>query len=612
MLTSFTSPALPFTYLRLFMCFVLFLFLANTASAAKTRSATKKAKQVVEVQSEEPDNWDWFEPWFDKMEDYAPMKARAVENGIDMLDVGYLSEDAPDYYRLKSMHGLMVGFRTHLFEWLQQYGFRVLHKEGGYKKPVFPEGENIDQAFRKYIHSRDPLLMPSMAHMFHLIVANRDKLSQKEQAYFDLCQEWADSVVLAGGLTYIDWEEEYQKFIGKYNANTGWIETALEFPRSLVESELLAIAEKRLKKNSLKLVNDYLFINEYPSWPEDGLNLRTVWHAVTLLYNDQMQLDSLDHSELFSKDYVLFVLKLALTSSYLRKSERDLTVYWLKLSEIRNGLHSGRNVTKWRKSVEGYTPLGYTTFNRQETVSPQKTAPSEREKNAEIHGKPLQGKKDDKADDVRRLAKLKPRVARTPMNREKSSPKVGARSTLLESQSSKKAVEGDYKVEWEKPLVTLLSKSRIPAVSLTPEKPIRPKQKTSHTQSQSQSKPTVKNSLLDSILASMGPIKETVEEEGGKETLVKVKGYNHPVTYSSLSAPARIITAPTKTRVHPKLQMNRVAFFSPAQLHQQRAALPNKQEDAVKPVSQDIEVDPMFKTTISHFGMGGVYSDRKH
>ncbi|WP_281647674.1 hypothetical protein [Parendozoicomonas sp. Alg238-R29] len=367
----------------LLVLLILSLCVANTALAATTRAATTRAAtraeknaaaagassqaatvkaDVSSQESDDSDKWSWFAAWIERTPDYSDMKARAAERGIDMIEVSYPAENAPAFYhRLESMHGLMMSFRTHLLDWLRDCDFKELHLEGGYSAPKLPE--DADKGLRVYLLDRDPLLIISMAYMIHLIRSNESKLTETELLYFELCLEWMNTFLFPDGLTPIEWEEEYQQFIDAYNIAKGWSEAEFDLPVASSEKELEDKAAA-LDADSAELIEKYLFLEKYPHWSNDDLELRTVWDAVRAIDENDMHFELASDDKLFLKDYGLFVLKLALMSPYLHDSEKALTRFWLKLSEIRVFLSSGLSEAEWRQTVRKYTPAGCDDFHK--------------------------------------------------------------------------------------------------------------------------------------------------------------------------------------------------------------------------------------------------------
>ena len=654
---SFNCSVRSFVYLYRLIGFALILCLANTAFAAKTQKTSKASQQTTvetssKEQSQSPGLWDWFYPWLEKSPAYAEMQKEAEKFSIDILDVAYLSDEAPKYYRLKSMHDLMVSFSTLLRDWLGKYGCAEEETEGGFSKCDFSKIMDPDQVFRKYMRGNDPLLLKAMAHMIHLVTVNKDKLTKKEAAYFDLCLKWVGSTLVDGGLSPIDWKVEYQSFIETYNSNYGWHTAITVFPESEVETLLGLEASEHLDNDSAQFIQKYLSLDKYPHWKEDEIGLRTVWEAITLLYNKKMKLSSLNNRELFSEDHVLFVLKIALMSPDLHKIEKNLIVYWLKLSEIRNQKSMKESVRDWRKAVEDYTPAGCDTFQPPKELStplkekkPKKQRKPREKKTRSIHKK-LSTPKAKESDNSRKLTEAaKPVLATEPFQVKRRVPtSMGAKSILLGNLSDRKlhashAIEeitttGSNKQDLKKLLGKLPSNAKpasVPANSPLPSRPDPASQKV--TSPELRAKPEIGDASLsvglDSIFVSMdkahGPAKTPEEIAKKQKQQESVDKGNHLLNTSSepkpvipkaplkptpeSAVPVKEIVPFVRKQAPPRVEKNRVIYSSQVKLHHSATLLPEPPKDAVQVLPGTTKA-PRVSCTIRHFGSPGSPSSK--
>ncbi|MCL6271865.1 hypothetical protein M3P05_18260 [Sansalvadorimonas sp. 2012CJ34-2] len=322
---------------------------------AKAISSTRKDKL-----SPEEEDWSSFYTFLNSRDNCEEMKTKASQHDFDMVEVGLPESVPPDYYSLTVLHTQMSSFRAHLQDWLEEYGFERPPVMNGYENGKLPKNANSE--LRTYLNDRDPLLLITLSHLVHLVRVGDYNISAREIAYFELSLLWIEQILYPAGLNPFDWEKEYSDFLDKYHT----YKFRQTFPSASSESELKHLTKTTaMTDDARKLLQEYLFIKEYPPFHEDNLELFTLWNAAVAIDDVCMQVSELDKTcDPLGKHHVLFTLKSALMGSYLDEAEQLLTIFWLKLSEIRS-----KRTTTWLREVLEYRPSGVPISNNEQNTS---------------------------------------------------------------------------------------------------------------------------------------------------------------------------------------------------------------------------------------------------
>ncbi len=289
--------------------------------------------------------WVNFDQKIETDKRYASLLEDVKKTRFTMHDVGDPYPYPPLGFFSQIMHLYLNLYTNHLADWLdycQEHG-----SEG--TVTLFNEKLSFDEGFYKYLEGEDPLLMPILAFLLHLVWQGVVSVSEDDLTYIKFRLRWVDETMLTDPEMAIVWEDEYKDLIE--DSQEWWGNISHEIPL-WTTTQQRGVVFKKIPRKEQKYIRDYF--KQVSDFPEE-LVLRSVWHFCLFLADSGFLAKDYNRDPLM--DHLAgFVFNAALSKGgyLLRERDRRLTAWWIQHVAFEEGKASEAHRKRWLTKMQNY------------------------------------------------------------------------------------------------------------------------------------------------------------------------------------------------------------------------------------------------------------------